>query len=836
MNSNSTRTAENSYDVICLQETFLKSTKNFSLTGYNLVRKDIEGMNKGGLVTLIKDSIHYTEIKGQDGIECILTKIRTDNSYITVVNLYISPDQDIDTNLLATAFTPNSIIVGDLNSKNTLWGSPRTDQRGANIEKLMDENNFTVLNNGEPTYTHHNGTRSHLDLSLACHTLATNSNWEVLSDTLGSDHSPTITSTNIHCIEDIDISQKFILRKADWESFKIISRNLLKTESISDLNPVNENSDIVTEAIIKAAEWSIPLRKIGKKRSKTLPYWNEDCRKAIQDRNKARNKMHKNASVDNCMDYRRLKGKAQHVIKSTARNYWQDYCSTLNKSTKLATVWRMAKKMNGVNSEQKIKNVVVNGVALESNEEKAEAFAKSFSDISSNENYSSSFLSHKDDIERNHKNLFENTPTSADTEKTQNLNEPFALHELRRALRDIKKHSAPGADRISYEMLQKLPKCSIKAVLKLFNQIWINNDFPANWRHSVVLPVIKSGKDPLNTSSYRPISLTPTLCKLMEKLVTIRLTYFVEKNNILSNIQCGFRKGRSTVDHIIRLQDAINKYNNNKGYTVGVFIDFQSAFDMMWRSGLLIKLRSLGITGNVFNFVKNFLTDRTIQVKVGGALSQKYVLDNGTAQGSIISPLLFLIMINDLPGSLKDVDLSLFAYDSCIFKSGRNIKFITNLIQDNLDRISNWCDKWGFRISLDKTVAVVFTHHKITRIDLSINNHSVKIDNKAKFLGLIFDSKLNWYDHISYVEQKCKKRLNLMRAVAGNSWGASKKALLTIYRSLIRSIIDYGSIAYNSASDNIKGRLDIIQHKALSIACGDFCSTAVSAMQVETGE
>ena len=75
-----------------------------------------------------------------------------------------------------------------------------------------------------------------------------------------------------------------------------------------------------------------------------------------------------------------------------------------------------------------------------------------------------------------------------------------------------------------------------------------------------------------------------------------------------------------------------------------------------------------------------------------------------------------------------------------------------------------------------------------------------------------------------------------MRAVAGNSWGASKKALLTIYRSLIRSIIDYGSIAYNSASDNIKIRLDIIQHKALSIACGAFCSTAVSAMQVETGE
>ena len=73
---------------------------------------------------------------------------------------------------------------------------------------------------------------------------------------------------------------------------------------------------------------------------------------------------------------------------------------------------------------------------------------------------------------------------------------------------------------------------------------------------------------------------------------------------------------------------------------MGVFIDFKSAFDMMWRTGLLIKLKNFGITGNIFNFIKNFLTDRSIQVKVGSTFSQKYTLDNGTAQGSIISPVI----------------------------------------------------------------------------------------------------------------------------------------------------------------------------------------------------
>jgi len=158
---------------------------------------------------------------------------------------------------------------------------------------------------------------------------------------------------------------------------------------------------------------------------------------------------------------------------------------------------------------------------------------------------------------------------------------------------------------------------------------------------------------------------------------------------ILNNVQCGFRKGRSTVDPIIRLQDVINNYNHNKGFTVGVFIDFQSAFDMMWQSGLLVKLRNLVITGNTFSFIKKFLTHRTIPVKVGSALSQKYIIENGTAQGSIISPLLFLIMINDLPDRLKGVESSLFADDSCIFKSGNNLDHIKNYIQDSLDKSLN---------------------------------------------------------------------------------------------------------------------------------------------------
>jgi len=197
-----------------------------------------------------------------------------------------------------------------------LWGSPYNDHRGTAIEQLIDENKFVVLNNGQPTYTHHTGLQSH----IVCHTFGTKSTWKVLHGTLGSDHCLIVTCINISPAEDTDYSQKFIMSKADWESFKTNSRKLLTPDLISGNKSIDENTTALTYAITTAAELSIPqLKNIKRKRLKSLPYWNEHCKKAIQDRNTARNAMLKNKTLDNCINYRRLKGKAQYVIKSSAR-------------------------------------------------------------------------------------------------------------------------------------------------------------------------------------------------------------------------------------------------------------------------------------------------------------------------------------------------------------------------------------------------------------------------------------------------------------------------------------------------------------------------------------
>jgi hypothetical protein len=201
----------------------------------------------------------------------------------------------------------------------------------------------------------------------------------------------------------------------------------------------------------------------------------------------------------------------------------------------------------------------------------------------------------------------------------------------------------------------------------------------------------------------------------MERLVTDRLTWFLESNNLLSSLQSGFRRSRSVTDHIATLCDKITKAMANKQHTLGIFLDFEKAFDLVWHKGLTVKLKNLGVQGKIFAWIENFFQDCTIQVKVGSQISDSYRLENGTAQGSVISPLLFIIMINDLTRDLTNTEASLFADDTAIFRSSRNIKFLSAIMNKNLENISKWCDIWGFKISMSKTVAVCFSKAKNQR-------------------------------------------------------------------------------------------------------------------------
>ncbi|GFN76050.1 reverse transcriptase [Plakobranchus ocellatus] len=167
---------------------------------------------------------------------------------------------------------------------------------------------------------------------------------------------------------------------------------------------------------------------------------------------------------------------------------------------------------------------------------------------------------------------------------------------------DNKKKSAPGKDAITYEIINQTPPSFKLKILALFNAIWISGDIPKQFKHAVVIPIYKQGK-------------------VLETIINKRLTYHLEANNLISDTQAGFRKDTQTLDQIVALENSVKAAKTNSRTVGAIFLDLEKAYDSMWREGLLMKLKKLGIKGLMYNYIANFNQDRTFQVRVGSSLS-----------------------------------------------------------------------------------------------------------------------------------------------------------------------------------------------------------------------
>jgi exonuclease III len=208
-------------DIICVQETFLKPESKFKINGFNSETKCRNNAKGGGVAIFIREGIKYYRQPVPEILEAVSIVLVAKQQRITITNIYISPNNNTSkTELQAIFGQPNTIICGDLNAKNTLWGSPANDSRGKLIGELLEENRLTVLNTGCRTYIKQDGTMSHLDISVASSNLAAKCNWRIHDETWGSDHLPAFTLLNEPPeYEEVKVS-RWNFKKADWSSFK----------------------------------------------------------------------------------------------------------------------------------------------------------------------------------------------------------------------------------------------------------------------------------------------------------------------------------------------------------------------------------------------------------------------------------------------------------------------------------------------------------------------------------------------------------------------------------------------------------------------------------------
>lgn len=548
--------------IATLSETFWKDSFEVKFKDYYVIKKNRQGLVGGGVAILVHKSVEHTTIAlpHLSTIEATAISIFVDGNRtgreLMIISLYI-PDgskcNEEDLDILANA-SDNTILSGDFNAHHERWqgGCRHPNRSGSLIAGLLDRLDHLTLATPKDLGTrqcYNSFTTSTIDLTIMPPYLAATSKITRGPD-LGSDHFPIHIEIGVQATKTGNRVPRWILKDADWITWNTqISGRINNSEFYS-----SQDSEvkylILREAMIQSAQHSnIRMSKPNQQISahSTNPWWNEKCKAAVAKARRAKNACDSKKGgiccVTNKTIWRRLDNEKKRIIKEEKENTFNIFINNLNPRCSTTKTWAFVKSMVAkapppdYNSSP-IKNPD-NNELVTTQKEKAEIFAKQY-------NYQKENLP-----DNQHYEQLINVRTNSQVPNA--LNSPILEKELEYGLKNLKSN-AMGKDKIHNLMIRNLSPSNRRHVLHLMNHMLRNKYVPADWKQATIIPIIKPGKPTDQPESYRPISLTLCLGKVMERIINQRLSWYLENKRCRLRNQSGFRKGRSTIDNILSLE------------------------------------------------------------------------------------------------------------------------------------------------------------------------------------------------------------------------------------------------------------------------------------------
>jgi len=846
-------------DIFCLSETHCNSTDNIDVEGFHIVQnlrpKTVKAKRSfGGLAVGVRHSLlkGVTFLKHSHTEFMWLKLSRTFFGFdhdIYICSLYISPSNSsfsherddifslIENDLAKFSSLGKCLLMGDFNARTCQEADyivndssdfldlgyyssdvplPRSsmdthnvDKYGKNLLDLCKSSGLHILNGrflgdlqGNFTCFNHVGNPSVIDYMLCHPTLFDNVKYfQVHGLTPFSIHCMVtctidminFTSTGVDDIIDMcvhDLPDQFIWNSQSevlWEG--ALSQDSIKVQMQNLMDDVNNSDDIDTN-ICKLNDLFVSIcKKAGIQKKK------------LYDKSKSTNKSQKSS-------FKKWYDKDCSLLSSQLHNLSR--CISKNPCSELLHRYRVLKKQYKKLLDYKksqFRNSIFNAIEnLESKDPKS--FWKLYDELCDKKKNSNNPISpiewwnhfntlmnrnvsHND---HDFHNFIENYWSSYTNKEFNNLDFGITYAEVYKAICKLKNNKSPGLDGIRNEMLKSSKDVLIPLLVKLFNSIFLSGQFPNSWRLSTLTVIHKKG-DKGNPKNYRGIAVSSNLCKLFCLILHNRLTDFCESKNIIPNEQIGFRRGARTQDHILVLKHIIDKFISKSKKLFVCFVDFSSAFDTVWRNGLIYKLIKCGIGGKFITVIESMYSSVSFQVKCSDKLTDSFNTTVGVKQGCVLSPIFFNIYLSDLPRifditcdpvKLNNHPLHCLMYaDDLIIMSQSAAG-----LQNALDKLNAYCLRWKLRVNSDKTKIMIFNKSGRTLSSYSFNfgNSSVNLCNEYSYLGVLFTASGSFTKNIACLKDKASKAFFKIR---DNLYRGSCKCSMKLFNTLIKPIICY---------------------------------------------
>lgn len=764
-------------DIICITETWLSNEIETSLVdipGYSMVRNDRLARRGGGTAMYIKDGLLFKGVNVNDhlNVETEGTFVDFPSLNLCMFCLYIPPQLRTETQKLTLA-NIDEIVDNFMN------GHPKRE-----VIILGDFNDFDVGQVCKDLYladivrepTRGQSILDHIMISEGLKPIYDFSHVSYEAPIGKSDHltlvlSPNNLQRNFNYVRKVTVFDfrhshlQALMRNAQFVDWQLVSNTG---------EDIDQQWTALYTCIKTLVDLSIPQRTVLLT-SRDKPWMTPVTKKLINDKWAA--------FRSNDWDrFHYLKAKISNEIKK-AKTLW---AQKLKQSP--TSLWTAVKQLSGKEFKDQLHNLITE---FRTPRSLAEAIAATMTESGESITYTADFAEFEDD----------------------SWSVKLSEFEVWNHLRRLSPKKSAGEDGIPNKIYSILADYIASPLKAIFDRSISLRKFPDAWKRGIVVPIPKT--NPPQLHNMRTITLLPVPSKILEKVVLKSLQKEIEP--LLGRSQHAYRKGLSTTTALLQIYDTATRiYDDSQNAGLAILsLDFTKAFDKVDHPILLQKIFDNFHSGFGW-WLMNYLQNRCFQVKIQGELSEEYKTHTGVPQGSVLGPMLFLILVADLPPQNTENTFVQYADDVNVIiqlktSDPREMK---QKVSDQLREVTDWCTLNKQMLNAGKTKLLTCMRRRNADADYG----PVVKERTLKILGVVMNDNLSWEDHISTVAKRAARRLYILRSIKPF---INKNELHQVYTALIRSICDYCCPVFVNLPQKLVKSLQRIEKRAHKIIYGD---------------